>query len=307
MVFADTYLQPDAPDPVLDEQTVLEAVHRHAPDAGRLLEVDESGGEARAYFLEGDVVLKTQRPHRLRPRTNLEKEALFLHTLEDEGSFPVPRVLGYGHIDGIEYLCLTRMPGSAMRHAELEPADRAAALEELGRTLRRIHQIDQKHFSESDLMPGDESATDLRARFADTFERLTTALEARDDWSGALDLREIAAARLAATPADTEPVALHSNPGPEHTFVDPDPGSFSGLIDFGDAYRSHPALDLRPWADEQDAKSLLAGYRSLGPLPDSFEQVWRTGLIVMALARAARGTRSSGKTVDVVERLLADS
>lgn len=47
MFFADTYFQPDAPDPVLDEQTVLEAV-RHAPDAGRLLEVGELGGEARA-------------------------------------------------------------------------------------------------------------------------------------------------------------------------------------------------------------------------------------------------------------------
>src|SRR5205823_2385765 len=127
MVFTDTYLQPDAPDPVLEEATVLEAAGRHAPHAGRLIRVDESGGEARAYHLEGDVVLKTQRPHRLRPRTSLAKEQLVLHTLEGAGEFPVPRVLGYGHADGIEYLCLTRMPGAAMRNQELTPPQRAAA------------------------------------------------------------------------------------------------------------------------------------------------------------------------------------
>src|SRR5262252_8052424 len=81
MVFADTYLQPNAPDPVLSEAAVVAAAAKHARDVGRLLEVDESGGEARAYMLEGGLVLKTQRPHRLRPRTSLAKEALFLQEL----------------------------------------------------------------------------------------------------------------------------------------------------------------------------------------------------------------------------------
>ena len=305
MVFGDTYLQPDAPDPVLDEQTVLEAVRRHTPDAGRMIDVDESGGEARAYVLEGDIVLKTQRPHRLRPRTSLSKEALFLRTLEREGEFPVPRVLGYGHVENIEYLCLTRMPGLAMRHAELAPDQRASALEQLGRTLRRIHEIDQTTLATSDLLPGDRDAADLRRRFADTFDRLAIALDDNSDWNRALDVREIAATRIAATPAETEPVALHSNPGPEHTFVDPDSATFTGLIDFGDAYRSHPALDLRPWPDEHDAEHLLAGYRSLAPLPNGFEHVWRTGLVIMALARAARGVRSTEETVAAIEQQLS--
>ena len=304
MVFTDTYLQPDAPDPVLGEHAVLEAAHRHAPQAGRLLEVDESGGEARAYHLEGDIVLKTQRPHRLRPRTSLAKEELVLRTLEREGDFPVPQVLGYGHIEGIEYLCLTRMPGTAMRHAELTPPQRAAALEELGRTLRRVHEIDQSPHATSDLLPGDRTPADLHTRFADTFERLADTLEHTEGWDGALDVRAIAAERLAHTPTDTNPVALHSNPGPEHTFVRPDGGNFSGLIDFGDAYRSHPALDLRPWEGEADAESLLAGYQSRGPLPDGFEHVHRTSLVLMALTRAARGSRSREETIATVERQL---
>ena len=304
MVFTDTYPQPDAPDPVLDEHAVWEAARRHAPQAGRLLEVDESGGEARAYHLEGNIVLKTQRPHRLRPRTSLAKEELVLRTLEREGGFPVPSVLGYGHIEGIEYLCLTRMPGTTMRHAELSPSQRAAALEELGRTVRRIHEIDQSPLATSELMPGDRTPADLPARFADTFERLADALERTDGWDDALDVRAIAARLHAHTPTNVNPVALHSNPGPEHTFVQAEGGSFSGLIDFGDAYRSHPALDLRPWDNETDARNLLAGYRSLGPLPDGFEHVRRTGLVIMALARAARGTRTRQETIAAVERLL---
>jgi aminoglycoside phosphotransferase (APT) family kinase protein len=303
MSFADIYLQPDAPDPVLDEATVLEAVHRHTPAATQLLRVDESGGEARAYHFDGDIVLKTQRPHRLRPRTNLEKEALFLRTLHAAGDFPVPQLFGYGRIDDMEYLCLSRMPGAAVRNSTLDPAQRAAALDELGRTLRRVHQIDQAPLT-TELLPGDEGPAGLRARFADTFERLTEALEAHDDWNNEIDLAALASERLAATPDGTEPIALHSNPGPEHTFVDPYTGAFTGVIDFGDAYRSHPALDLRPWADDTDATNLLAGYRSLGPLPESFDDVWLTGRVIMELARASRGMKTPAEATTSIERLL---
>ena len=304
MVFTDTYLQPDAPDPVLDEQSVIDAARRHAPQAGALVEVDESGGEARAYHLDGDIVIKTQRPHRLRPRTSLEKEAFFLRELERSGDFPVPKVLGHGRVEGIEYLCLTRMHGIAMKHVTLGAPARAEALHELGSTLRRIHTIDQSALAASNLLPGDRTSADLRARFADTFERLATALDSNDSWHDAIDVRALATARLEATPDTTAPVALHSNPGPEHTFVDPATGRFTGLIDFGDAYRSHPALDLRPWTDDEDARNLLDGYRSSGALPAGFDEVRRTGLVIMELARAARGMRSTEQTVSALERLL---
>ncbi|HJQ51284.1 MAG TPA: aminoglycoside phosphotransferase family protein [Gaiellaceae bacterium] len=304
MSVTDTYLQPDAPDPVLGESSVLEAVRRHAPWAGALLEVDESGGEARSYHVEGDVVLKTQRPHRLRPRTSLEKEALFLRELERSGDFPVPKVLGYGHVEGIEYLCLSRMPGVAVKNATLDPAARAEALHELGGVLRRIHAIDQTALNDSGLLPGDEGPAGLRTRIADTFETLATTLGDNPSWNGAVDVRALAAARLEATPDTTAPVAVHSNPGPEHTFIDPTTGRFTGLIDFGDAYRSHPALDLRPWTDPDDARNLLDGYHFDQAVPDGFEEVHRTGLIIIELARAARGIRSTDETVAALDRLV---
>jgi hygromycin-B 7''-O-kinase len=304
MVFSDVYLQPDAPDPVLTEEVVVEAARRHAPEAGGLLAVDESGGEARAYFLDGAIVMKTQRPHRLRPRTSLSKEALFLAELERQGDFRVPRALGHGEIEGIEYLCLTRIEGVPIERASLEAGTQASVLGELGRTLRAIHEIEQSAFADGELMPGDRTPADLKTRFSDAFDRLADALEADERFDGTLDVAEVAARYLTHTPESTPPVALHSHPGPEHVFIDPATGAFVGLIDFGDAYCSHPALDLRPWTEAADGEALLAGYRSGGPLPDGFEDVWRTGLVIVELARAIRGRRSPTELSASLDRLL---
>ena len=317
MASTDVYLQPDAPDPVLSEQVVLGAARQHAPYVSSLLQVDESGGEARAYILDADVVMKTQRPHRLRPRTSLSKEAAFLRVLEREGDLPVPRVLGYGHVEGIEYLCITRVPGTAMRHVDLSQDQREAVLNDLGYTLRRVHQIDQAPLVSSGLLPGDTTGADLRTRFADTFDQLAEDLagvaasgtadapaSADADNRIMLDVATVAAERLSVTPTDVDPVALHSNPGPQHVFVDPDTGRFTGLIDFGDAYRSHPALDLRVWPNPADAQSLLAGYASLGALSESFEEVRRTGLVILALTRAARGAPTTRGTSQVLDEFL---
>ena len=303
MVFSDTYLQPNAEDPVLPEEAVVEAARRHAPEVGRLLEVDESGGEARAYLLDGGIVMKTQRPHRLRPRTSLRKEALFLAELERQGHFPVPRALGHGEIGGIEYLCLTRLDGVAIEHASVDAGARIAFLNELGRTLRSIHEIEQSDLAGSGLVPGDDTPADVTVRLADAFDRLAAALEADGPFAG-IDVGAIAAHCLERTPSSTPPVALHSNPGPEHSFVDPSTGTFVGLIDFGDAYRSHPALDLRPWTEAADAEAVLAGYRSAGPLPDDFEDVWRAGLVIVELARASRGGRSPDELSVSLDRLV---
>jgi hygromycin-B 7''-O-kinase len=170
--------------------------------------------------------------------------------------------------------------------------------------VRAIHDIEQSALADSELVPGDRSPADLKSRFADTFERLVTALEADQRFAGTLDVRELAAKRLALTPDSTPPVALHSNPGPEHTFVDPTNGDFVGLIDFGDAYRSHPALDLRPWAEAEDSQALLAGYASAHPLPAGLEDVWRTGRFIVELSRAVRGLRNPNELEAALERLL---
>jgi aminoglycoside phosphotransferase (APT) family kinase protein len=306
VVFADTYLQPGAPDPVLTEKAVVAAAARHVPDVGRLLEVDESGGEARAYMLDGGVVVKTQRPNRLRPRTSLAKEAAFLQELGHVGDFPVPTVLGYGHVEGIEYLCLTRIEGAASRHVQLSAEQRAGMLHTLGAVLRSIHQTDQSRLRDNDLMPGDEKASDLGPRLDDAFGRLAYALRTDKTWRGDLDIRQLAARLIKRLPGNTDPVALHSNPGPEHVFVDPITGQFTGIIDFGDAYRSHPALDIRPWRQPADIADLLAGYRAAGPLPSGFEDVVSACLVMAELGQVARG-RQDPQTAAARIRELTDA
>src|SRR5262245_15439062 len=129
---ADVYLQPDAADPVLNDDLVLELARRHVPGATHVTEVDESGGEARAYLIDDATVMKTQRPHRLRPRTSLAKEAYLLDLLAPTLTGRIPRLLGYDRVDTdqgiVEYLCMTRMRGVAARHITVETDARNAVL-----------------------------------------------------------------------------------------------------------------------------------------------------------------------------------
>ena len=284
----DIYLQPDAPDPVLDEATVLALARRHIPDARGVREVDETGGEARTYAVDEGVIVKTQRPHRLRPRTSQEKEVFFLGQLARYPDIPVPRVLGYGREGSVEYTCLTRMPGIAVRRATLTGEARRAMLRDLGRALRRIHAIPQGEFAASGLFPGDQSPDDLRARLAEGFDDTVAALASIGDaWALKVSPAEVARRTLAALPHSDVRVALHSNPAPEHTFVDPATGVYTGTIDFGDAYIGHPALDLRRWRDPVDREALFAGYVADAPVDDEFVAVWRVTQALADLAAIA--------------------
>src|SRR5215510_9210901 len=126
MLLSDTYSQPHATDPVLEERTVLDLVRRHGVRCSAVTSIDETGGEARAYVLDDNLVLKVQRPHRLRSRTSLEKEAFFLQQLTAYPDIIVPHVLGYGRRDHIEYLVMTRMPGVPALTVEFTEVQRMA-------------------------------------------------------------------------------------------------------------------------------------------------------------------------------------
>jgi aminoglycoside phosphotransferase (APT) family kinase protein len=290
----DVYLQPDAPDPVLTDAVVLGLVGRHVPSGRGVTGVDESGGEARSYLVDDDLVLKTQRPHRVRPRTSLAKEAAFLRHLAAFPAIPVPRVLGYGQTEGVEYLCMTRMPGDAVIRQTIAGVARARVLHALGQVLHQVHLVPQEPLVESALFPGDRTADDLRSRLAEAFYDVLVLLERADIvWPLDCPPHAVVETALAALPATTSFVALHSNPAPEHTFVDPATQTYTGTIDFGDAYSSHPALDLRRWKDPVDRDSLLEGYLSVGSVDEAFMAVWRVtqvwaDMVAIATAPAHR-------------------
>ncbi len=91
----------------------------------------------------------------------------------------------------------------------------------------------------------------------------------------------------AQVPADPPRVALHTNPGPTHTFVDA--GRFTGLIEVGDACLGRPVLDLWRWTRPADRRALLDGYVAAGPtLPPAFWARWPVGEVVADLLGGLR-------------------
>jgi aminoglycoside phosphotransferase (APT) family kinase protein len=86
------------------------------------------------------------------------------------------------------------------------------------------------------------------------------------------------------------PVLLHSNPGATHVFVDPSSARLTGLIDFGDAYVSHPALDLRRWPDPADRVTLLEGYLDGTPASPEFTLMWTIAMVQADLAAIVAGS-----------------
>ena len=154
MLPIDAYRQADAADPVLDEQTVLNLARRHVSSCAAVSSVDETGGEARTYSIDDNLVLKVQRPHRLRHRTSLEKEVFFLNQLRAYPEIVAPQVLGYGQEESIEYIVMTRMPGVAALTVDLQGAKRTEVLLRLGRVLQRLHSIPQPPFHSGSLFPG---------------------------------------------------------------------------------------------------------------------------------------------------------
>lgn len=283
-------------DPVLPEAVVLALARRHVPSAKRVTGVDESGRKGRAYFIDDDTVLKTHRPLRLRARaveefeTSLRKEAFFLRHMKQDPGIAMPVLLGYGRDAGVEYVCMTRMRGVSLRRVELSTSERATVLEELGATLRRIHGLPQAPFDASGLFPKDGPPAELRARLEALFSRIVTAIqELPEQWRIGPPAEEIARRALAALPETAERAALHSNPAGEHVFADPVTKRFVGLIDFGDAFISHPAFDLRPWRDPLDRAAIIAGYQREGAVDPNFLATWRVGLVLGELASALRG------------------
>jgi aminoglycoside phosphotransferase (APT) family kinase protein len=276
------YLEPDAPDPVLDAETVLGFARRYLPTADAVTAIDETGGEARAYVVDDRYVLKTQRPHRRRPRTSLSKEVFYLHQIERWApDLLVPRVLGYGQEESVEYILMTRVPGIALRDVVLEGEPRRAVLVELGQTLARLHALPLPPFEASGLFPGDTDGGDVQARLGLGLRQALEVLESHDE-ALARDarLQALQGGLLDGAPTDGRRAALHSNPGPEHVFVDPSSLKLQGLIDFGDAYISHPSLDLRRWTAPRDCAAILEGYGSQLEVDDAFRRALRVGHVI---------------------------
>jgi hygromycin-B 7''-O-kinase len=304
MLPTDIYSQPNAADPVLDERTVLDMVRRHGARCSAVTSIDEMGGEARVYVIDDHLVLKVQRPHRLRPRTSLAKETFFLHQLAACPDIVVPQVLGYGRHDSVEYIVMTRMPGVSALTVECTGVQRLAVLHQLGRTLRRLHSLPQAPFYGSALFPGTRTREAFVERARANLVHAVQVISATPNlWQLDVSPADLASRALVALPASVELVALHSNPGPVHTFIRPDTLEFVGLIDFGDAYISHPALDWR-WPTHTDRVALLHGYCDETPATNEFMAAWRAALVLSDMSALVTRPETRPQALERLHHLL---
>ena len=276
--------------------------------------VDESGGEARVYLFDradtaGGVAVKTQRPHRLRPRTSLAKEAALLAALAGPLSDRIPTLYGYDAVDTaagpVEFLVLSRVPGRAVVTGGVPEAPQAALFRELAQVLRTVHAPDGDDLRSAGTLPTVAGATGLRARLEPNFADLVEHLAAQPGrWPLEVPPDRVAERALAALPTrlDHPPVLLHSNPGPAHVFTD-DAGLFTGLIDFGDAYAAHPALDLRSWPDPTDRLLLREAYLDGRSPGAEWDAVWTTAMVYADMRALTGPILSAAPAADLVEQL----
>jgi hypothetical protein len=155
--------------------------------------------------------------------------------------------------------------------------------------LRKIHSLPQSPFVDSRLFPGDHSPVDVRWRFGNLFDDVVELINnSSQSWSYPIDPIKISRLAMNQLPDVEIVVALHSNPGPEHVFVFPETGLLSGIIDFGDAYFSHPVHDLRRFRSPQDRNAVFAGYCSGAAVSENFMQTWRVAQILTDMIAIVR-------------------
>lgn len=302
----DYFLSPDRDDPVWSEDTVMSLVRRHAPHAAGVRQIDESGGEARAYLIDDDLLLKQQRPHRRRPRTSQEREALFLRTLEGVAGVNVPRVLGHGFTEsGDEYTVMTRMPGTAVKHCSFNRSVRDIVLRQAGAMLRKIHDIAAGLLCASPLFPGDRSPVDALWRMGNLADDIVGEVEhSADAWRFRLPPGELAYRAMAMLPEMNLFTALHSNPASEHVFADERQGVLTGIIDFGDSYVAHPIHDLFRWIDPLDRSALFAGYVAEKDVYDAWKAAWSTASILADMRFVTRYPEAADAGYAEIEALI---
>jgi hypothetical protein len=86
-------------------------------------------------------------------------------------------------------------------------------------------------------------------------------------------------------------------------YVD-DAHRFTGVIDFGDLYASHPALDLHRWPSPADRIVLRDAYLDGVSVGADFDPVWTVAMIYTDLAVVAAGSPDAdAAAVDLSLRL----
>ena len=146
----------------------------------------------------------------------------------------------------------------------------------------------------------------MRWRFGRAFDDLADSIASNPAWAFGPTPAQVSRHAMRALPDVDVFAALHSNPGPEHVFIDPTTQQLNGIINFGDAYFGHPVNDLRRFRCPNDRSAVFAGYIDAAPVSDNFAQTWRVACIFASMAAVAHNPECRMAALDELERLLSN-
>jgi aminoglycoside 2''-phosphotransferase len=200
-----------------------------SPLAADAVELLGAGTDSAAFRVDRDWVARF--PLVPAAQRTLTTELALLPALAPALPVAVPHVEHVAERDGQLVFCAYRAlegePLSDAALAELSPAARARALDELAAVLDAIHGFPVERAWAAGV----------------TFELLKGAYHpAQRELLGA-DLEELHAFE-AAQPQPSAPVLLHSDIKPQHLLHDPSSGALTGLLDWGDVSFGHADFDL---------------------------------------------------------------
>ncbi|AQZ70594.1 aminoglycoside phosphotransferase [[Actinomadura] parvosata subsp. kistnae] len=228
---------------------------RHGVAAGRVRPLPP--GVANHVFLLGDdLVLRVPRAAEFLP--DLVKEAAVIPVALRAG-VRTPEVVAFddscSEVD-VPYMVLTRAPGADLARLGLSEGDAAGLCREVGRELGKLH-------GSASVPAGVPTEDDT----GDPWE-LTGRLLA-EGWIDAGTARRLTGwfDRLSPhLPASPSPVLVHGDVAPQNLLVSPGTTRLSGIVDWGDAARSDPAVDFAKMP-LTCVPALLDGYRQEAHAP----------------------------------------
>jgi Ser/Thr protein kinase RdoA (MazF antagonist) len=88
--------------------------------------------------------------------------------------------------------------------------------------------------------------------------------------------------------------------------VDPTSGQLTGIIDFGDAYFSHPVNDLRRYRSPEDRAVVLAGYLECGPVSEAFMATWHVACAITDITTIAYSFEPQPSAVAELDQILLE-
>jgi aminoglycoside phosphotransferase (APT) family kinase protein len=226
-------------DPV--EVAQLVAAHFGSPPI--LVLVQESGDHA--VFEGSGAIVKVG------GRDDLHAEAWAMERARAAG-VPAARLIGLDAAGALPYLIVERSRGVPLWDSALTRANAERAARDAGAYLRRLHEIrldgfgyaDRDHLAATGELRGDRASLD-----EDIHSELEWSLGYLEAHRG-LDAMVIA--RLRAMYADARPALrtlargsfMHGDVGRMHVFVDPDDGTVTDFIDWGDVLVGDPVWEL---------------------------------------------------------------